>query len=171
MDSATPTDIGIFAIDPGTTSACARGVYAWNESVWEGLADGHCESWEVEGSPGVQAWEIMGEYLDWSHEIAPVRTALVFEDFVVNLGPGAASRRELLDPVRVTSACDALCWTRSGLRWAHPELQQPSDKTFATNARLRDHGLWVVGSDHRRDAVRHLVKRYSRHVKENTRTT
>jgi hypothetical protein len=159
--------VGIYALDPGTTSAVARGIFPYNESVWEGIEAGKWDSWEVNGTPGVQAWEIMGEYMDWSRGIFPIRTILVFEDFVVRLGSGAASRRELLDPVRVTSGCETLCWTRQGLRWAFPEYQPTSDMLFATNARLRAHGMWVKGSDHRRDAVRHMIKKYGEYIQKN----
>lgn len=43
-----------------------------------------------------------------------------------------------------------------------PELQMPSTAmTYATNQRLRDWGAWVVGSEHARDAVRHLCAKLS----------
>jgi hypothetical protein len=162
-------ELGIYAVDPGTTTGVARGIFPFSDSVWDGIALGRWESWDVEGTPGAQAWEIMGEFLDWQRSISPTKVALVFEDFVMALATGPGSTRRLLDPVRVTSACDALCWTRQGLRWAFPELQPPSDKGSYTNARLRAHGLWVRGSsEHRRDAIRHMVKRYSRYVRENT---
>lgn len=163
--------VAIYALDGGTTSGVARGIFpAKSESVWDGLAAGEWESWEVEGEPARQAWEIIGEYaewLGWPH-LKPMEKKgvhqhiLAFEDFVVRLGTGASSKRSLLDPVRVSSACDALCIQRDGLRWAFPQYQQPSQaKNFATNERLRKHKLWVKGSDHRRDAVRHMCLAYS----------
>lgn len=43
-----------------------------------------------------------------------------------------------------------------------PSRQQPSAAmTYATNQRLRDWGAWVVGSEHARDAVRHLCVKLS----------
>ena len=166
------TVIAIMAVDPGTVSGCARGIFESNDSVWSGLAAGEWETWDCEGSPAVQSWELMGEFLDWRNENdkangSPVTAYLVMEDFVVRLGQGAASRRELLDPVRVAAGCEALCWTRRGHRWATIEYQQPSEKSFATNARLREHGLWQRGSsDHRRDALRHLILRYSKALRK-----
>lgn len=159
--------IGVCAFDPGTTTGVARGVFEILPSVWDGLASGSVESWEVEGSPGEQAWEIMGEYLDWMRSIHPVRAILTAEGFGVRLGAGAASKSNLLDPVRVLGGCEALSWSRGGIHWVTIAHQQPSAKSFATNARLRDHGLWVVGSEHRRDAVRHLAKAYSGYIKQN----
>lgn len=172
--------VAICALDPGTTSGVARGVFdARPESVWEGLEngteDGTWESWEEEGDPAVQAWSVMSEFHDWSRKAAPydgTTLLLVFEDFVVRLGAGASSKRELLDPVRVSSACEALCWTRGGLRWAHPVYQQPSRAmSFATDKRLRAHGLWTKGSTHQRDAIRHMALAYAISTKEVARTS
>lgn len=162
--------IGIFTVDPGTTSGVARGLFERCDSAWEGVASGRWESWEVEGTPAEQAWEIMGEYADWlerlrSQEKASgdqMTIAFAIEDFTVRLGRGAASRRELLDPVRVAAGCEALSWTRGGLRWVQIQYQQPSERSIYTNDRLREHGMWVKGSEHRRDAVRHLILRYSK---------
>ena len=163
--------VAIFAVDGGTTTGVARGIFpAYADSTWEGLAAGRWESWEVEGPIAEQCWEIIGEYADWigwpeckpMDELHVKSRHLVFEDFVVRLGTGASSKRVLLDPVRVASGCDVLCKTREGLRWAFPEYQQASvAKNYATNERLRAHGMWVKGSEHRRDAVRHMCCRYA----------
>lgn len=163
--------VAICAVDGGTTTGVARGIFPrYAESAWEGLAAGKWESYEVTGEIGYQCWEIMGEFADWTdwpehkkfNEQGVKSWHLVFEDFVVRLGTGASSKRVLLDPVRVASGCDTLCIKRDGLRWAFPEYQQSNlAKNYATNARLRAHGMWVVGSDHRRDAVRHLCRRYA----------
>lgn len=163
--------VAICAVDGGTTTGAARGIFPLQaDSVWAGLAAGKWESWEVDGSPSEQAWELIGEYaewIEWPHhksmkKLGVVRYELVFEDFVVRLGPGASSKRNLLDPERVFWACDTLCLKRDGMRWAFPTRQQPSEAiNFATNERLRRHSMWVKGSEHRRDAVRHMCKRYS----------
>lgn len=158
--------IAIFALDGGTVSGCARGVFPKEpRSVWEGLEAGVWESYEVEGAPAQQAWEIIWEFSDWVGGPGYTKlpgAILVFEDFVMRLGRGASSKRSLLDPVRVCYACEALTWQRSGIRWAFPVYQQPSmAMNFATNERLRAHGMWVVGSEHRRDAVRHMAAKYA----------
>lgn len=165
--------IYICSVDPGTTSGVARGAFGIalkDVTAWEALAAGKWESWEVEGSPAEQAWEIMDEYADWLADVqrswtpgARVVPLLTCESFVVRLGRGASSQSNLLDPVRVASAMEALSWTRAGSRWAHINYQSPSDaKNYATNERLRAAGLWVKGSEHRRDAMRHLALAYSR---------
>lgn len=159
--------IAIMAVDPGTTTGVARGVFEQCASVWEGVASGPWESWEATGPPAEQAWEIMGEFFDWTQTLRKQRIlpVLAMEDFVVGLGPGAASKRELLDPVRVANACEALSISRAGMYWTRIQYQQPSERTIYTNDRLRKHGMWVKGSDHRRDAVRHMILRYSKIIK------
>lgn len=172
LDKQLHEKVAITALDPGTTSGVARGVFPLHsDSVWEGLTQGKWESYEVEGEPSQQAWEIMSEYADWTgwpehkrmKKLGVVRYELVFEDFVLRVGHGTSGRRPLLDPVRVAYACDALCLQRSGLRWAFPIWQQPNlAMNFATNERLRKHDMWVKGkADHRRDAVRHMCRRYA----------
>jgi hypothetical protein len=161
--------VAIMAVDGGTTTGVARGVFpAKPEGVWLGLEAGKWDSWEVHGSVAEQAWEIVGEFADWVG--APTFTnlpgaQLVLEDFVMYLGTGASSKRELLDPVRVAAACETLCIRRDGMHWCVPVYQSASDAmNFATNVRLRAHHLWVKGSTHRRDAVRHMATRYSKIV-------
>jgi len=168
--------VAIMFVDPGTVSGVARGIFPrCYESAWEGLRQGKWESWEVEGDPTTQAWEIVPEFAEWIDwpennymtERGVTGWYLVFEDFQVRVGTGASSRRDLLDPVRVTHACDALCVKRDGLRWAFPKLQQASlAKNFATNERLKRNKMWVVGSEHRRDAVRGMCRFYAHLIGE-----
>jgi hypothetical protein len=166
MDPANDALLAIMAVDPGTVSgvACAAierprrvaGVIT-PRSVWAALSAAEIESYEVSGLPGVQGWEIMTNLREWR---SPYRyNAMVFEEFVLQPGHGSDSR-SLLDPVRVISACDALAYMDGQMRWAQFSFQLPSAKGFATNDRLRRHGLWVRGSEHRRDAVRHICAYY-----------
>ncbi len=76
---------------------------------------------------------------------------LVVEDFQLR------QRSVDLSPVKIT-------W---GLLSLIPEeemlMQQPSEaKSYATNERLRKWGVWAVGKEHGRDAVRHLALRASK---------
>jgi len=76
---------------------------------------------------------------------------LVVEDFQLR------QRSVDLSPVKIT-------W---GLLSLIPEdemlMQQPSEaKSYATNERLRKWGVWTVGKEHGRDAVRHLALRASK---------
>jgi hypothetical protein len=160
--------LAIIGVDPGTTTGVALVVVerprmvagvATPKSVWKALSVADVESYDVTGAPALQGWEIMTTYREWRE---PYRyNAIVFEDFMLTPGHGSDTR-SLLDPVRVTWACEALCRTRAGLRWATIIMQPPSAKQFANNDRLRRHGLWVKGSsEHRRDAIRHVAAFYA----------
>jgi hypothetical protein len=160
--------IAIMGVDPGTTTGVALAILerprrvagvVTPRSVWKALSVADVESYDVAGIPSRQAWDIMEQYHEWRE---PYRyNVLVFEDFVLMAGHGSDTR-SLLDPVRVTWGCEALSYTRAGLRWATIEYRMPSAKQFATNDRLRRHGLWVRGSsEHRRDAARHVCTYYA----------
>lgn len=162
----------IMWVDPGTTSGVARGTFVpvGGGGIEEHFAFGLWETWEVTGTPGEQAWEIMGEFRDWRDDLAlryayaPSRIMLGMESFQLRLNKarGAGSSEHMLDPIRVIHACEALSYCDGGERkWTEIELQTPSQKSTITNERLRRWGLWTKGSEHRRDATRHLAIRLS----------
>src|ERR1700747_2837393 len=106
--------IAVMAVEPGTTSGVGLGILPRSRGqVWKQIEQAErIESYDVDGEPALQAWEIMAQYREWSE---PYRyRALAVEDFAIRLGPGASSRRELLDPVRVANAMEALCFTLAG---------------------------------------------------------
>lgn len=78
---------------------------------------------------------------------------LVVEDFILRTQD---KRKETLDPIRVTSSLVAVLIDRG---WdGKLVLQQPSQaKSVVTDDRLRAWKLWIVGSSHKRDAMRHAV--------------
>lgn len=162
----------IMWVDPGTTSGVARGTFVpvHGGGIEEHFAFALWETWEVEGTPGEQAWEIMGEWRDWRDDLFlqqayhPSRVIFGMESFQLRLNKarGAGSSEHMLDPIRVISACDALSYHDGGeRRWTNIEFQTPSQKSTITNDRLRRWDLWTVGSEHRRDATRHLAIRLS----------
>lgn len=155
-EHSTPVEqLAITAVDPGSTTGCARGVVTLGGSIWDALKDIRIESWEITGDVREQAWEIMGEFADWVVEQFPIRTILVCESFVLRKFTSGPS---LLDPVRIAAGMEVLALRREGGRWAEIGYQSPSDaKSFATDARLRSCEQWVRGSEHRRDAVRHVA--------------
>jgi hypothetical protein len=170
----------VMAVDPGGVTGCARGVFNWQGSVKEtiqayaggGRGDGGqlgWEAWEVEGDPRIQAWEIASEFHDWATPLLGAggwHVTLVFEDF--KLRTGLAD----LSPVEVIAGTRTLLVPRSmGLEgrlgpagWAL-EFQSAADaKQYATSPRMREWGVWSLtrGSNHKRDAIRHLCLRVSR---------
>lgn len=77
---------------------------------------------------------------------------LVVEDFILRTQD---KRKTTLDPIRVTAALVAVLRDRG---WRGKlVMQQPSQMSIATDERLRAWKLWVKGSAHKRDAMRHAV--------------
>lgn len=67
-------------------------------------------------------------------------------------------------PEEVMKFAQAKGWVAIGqVEWAigRPVYQQPSTGKRCTNQRLRDLDIWVIGSEHERDARRHLVQKVS----------
>lgn len=162
-----PDRFGVMAFDPGTTSAVARAVLTPQDTLRETMAASEdWETWEVKGPTGAQAMEIATEFVDWQFDLHMVGIPtqfiwLVSEQFQMrpSKARGAGSDPHMLDPIRVMSGVDTLMWKRDlSEQVKQIEFQMPGlAKGYATNDRLREWGAWVVGSEHRRDANRHLL--------------
>lgn len=172
--------VGVMAIDPGTTTGVAWGVYdPHEEDMASIIATGEMTGCaEFAGSEPwvaaqcVEAWRDF-ELLTRVKLGVEVHT-LVIEDFILRVGKGMSSAREGLSPVRITSLIEGLlmerhCGTAAPLGEQPWELvrelsmptivyQQPSSaKSFANRDRLERWGLWEVGARHARDAWRHVA--------------
>jgi len=168
-----PEVFGVMAVDPGTTTGVAAGLFHPAADIAGCLAEAEWEAWEVDGSPAEQAWEIMEEFKDrqtnWNmlESVGFPDIHLVVESFALRLkkAHGAGSNQRMMDPIRVTSAMHALALhsLNGELRsWCHIEYQLPAEaKRYVTNERMRRWGAWVVGSEHKRDATRHMIKKVS----------
>lgn len=170
-------------MDPGTTSGLARGVFAPGYIESGMLADvfaeskktGQVETWETEGPTAGQAWEIAEEFRDWAAGVH-IQLSVPFSDihFVTesfelrpNKARGAGSDKNMLDPIRVISGVETMFehYNSNNEREEQDdyrmEYQTPQTGTRMTSARLRAYDAWVVGSEHRRDAMRHLLQKAS----------
>jgi len=79
---------------------------------------------------------------------------VVLEDFSLRVGT-ASHKRETLSSPRIAFGVYSRLYS---LGFERVFWQSPSDALGVfTDSRLRDLGLWVVGSDHCRDAMRHLL--------------
>jgi len=167
-----PELFAIMAVDPGTTTGVVAGLFHPAADIQTCIANSEWESWEVEGTPAEQGWQIMDEFKDLQAEwnlagVALPDIHLVSESFALRLkkAHGAGSDQHMLDPVRVIESMETLALRRSeqGYRqWVRIEYQLPSEaKGYVTNERMKRWGAWVVGSEHKRDAVRHLLKKIS----------
>ena len=78
---------------------------------------------------------------------------VICESIVISIATAKKSQ-DVQSSIRQIGVADHLC-RRRGLPFA---LQPPSDKAFGTDELLRALAWWTVGSDHARDASRHLAK-------------
>ncbi len=109
---------------------------------------------EVEGDFLQQAISLAGLFRLFSVEVRDSYgiddVQLVVESFILRPGKASADPAQLM-PVRIAAALEALVSADIG-------YQTPSmAKGYATDERLREWGLWKVGSTHERDAIRHLA--------------
>jgi hypothetical protein len=155
----------IFAVDPGGTTGVAAADVEVRPTRKEALATiSRAKSIEVGGDWLEQAHTISAMMWRFAYRANVERSIplpnihFAFEDFILR------RRQEGGATGNLTS-----CWVAAGAVAAYAETgapldnvawQQPSSaKSLATDARLKDWGLWVVGSPHERDAWRHFVLR------------
>lgn len=150
---------GVYTVDPGGKTGTAKGVFLKKQTLVETFRAHTVEADEWLGDPIVQASNIAKDYLNF-RELC-VLTGISRIDLIVE----TFRLRQMavdLSPVEVTAALRA-----NLLGLDLPDLtgyQTASEaKSFATATRLKRWGLYRVGrgSDHKRDALRHLALRVS----------
>ena len=148
--------IGIFALDPGTTSGIDIGFWRVNCPVIEAMCayEGICD--DLAGPIEYQARKLSELYQEFLEVNSPVDHYLVIEKYVQRPTPHFVAD-ESLDPIKVAymtlGYLSAVFGRDMTVFW-----QMPSEAmTHATNARLRDWGAWVRGKEHGRDARRHAL--------------
>ena len=163
--------IGIFSCDPGGTTGIAWGVFdpalPFEEMLARKTRHG---SAEVVGTLNNQTRAICSLYYQFSANIPlrPHEIWFVCEDYV---NYSDVKGNEVISPAFLIGGIegyrmgryDAL--RRRGDKPMSPLIVQTASqaKGFATNQRLKDWDLWVVGSDHKRSAWQHIaffLKRY-----------
>lgn len=173
-----PDRFAIMTLDPGGTSAVATGLFRTDRgddmlrSVFErAVKKRQIRSWEVRGDSELQAWAICEQWSNFKFRcnveyfIPEKDIHFVIEDFALrelnaqlnSVEVIAGIKTLLVKKLQPKTANDNL------VRWplGRPEYQQPSTAKRVKNDRLRDLGIWVVGSEHERDARRHLVAKVS----------
>jgi hypothetical protein len=150
---------GVFTVDPGGKTGAASGVFLPQDTLAATIRAHSVNAYEFEGDSVEQAFRICEHYIDFQErckESGIDRVELVIEDF--NLRQMAVE----LSTVEVTYALKAFLFD-----WGitdEPVLQSASAaKSFGTAQRLKHWGLYRLGrgSDHKRDALRHLALRVS----------
>jgi hypothetical protein len=141
----TPTNIGVFGVDPGGTTGWA---YAKSVDVAT-LPAGECDmdmiASEMSGDENQQAYDLFRLI----KQVWPV--AVVIEDFI----PQRLNKeRHFLSPVRITAKLELLLWQDEKRWWR----QMPSlAMNTITDQHLKAIDLWLPGSPHANDAQRHVL--------------
>jgi hypothetical protein len=153
----------VMGVDPGGTTGLAACHVELRPTLRETLTEGMRmrKAIEVRGDWHAQARTIADVHNRFmytaqvDHGIGAEQCHLVFENYIPDphrIGRGATD----LTSVWVMAAAVALI----GEQASDLTYQSPSEaKGFAKNDRLRLWGLWEVGSEHKRDAMRHVARR------------
>jgi hypothetical protein len=168
-------NVGVFAVDPGGHTGLAWGIFdpghkeGFTGALRDRLLSG---STTIIGDERTQIAEMSSLWSDFYNAcvrsacLPPQNVWLVVEDFILKPGETAGGK-DATSPI-------ALIWGLEGYRMgrlyefqqhkrgpAHmPEmvLQLAGQaKTVATNARMKDWGIWVVGREHERSAWAHVA--------------
>lgn len=151
--------IGLFAMDPGTTTGLAYGI------LTIGSSDDMFKKnpFKVEQIDCVDeragARVIADKFMAFTGKCngRAERVEFVYEDFILRPGKNHNSARTGLSPVRVTALIQGMLDEHEWIEWV---AQQPADaKSRWSNPRLKAAGLWTVGLEHGRDATRHAALR------------
>jgi hypothetical protein len=156
-----PERVGVMAIDPGGTTGVACGDVELRQTLAETIAVASWGTYVFDGEPWMQGRDLVELLQEFVARFnldggALDQVYVSIEDFQLR------QRHADLVPLQVDSAF------RTAWSYACPALemrlvyQQPSDGMRVTDARLRKLGCWVVGSPHKRDAMRHLILRVNR---------
>jgi hypothetical protein len=162
-------EYGVFALDPGLSSAWAVGIVRDEGTMADRLAARQESRSSTLREPDwvVQARTISTDWMDFRLDChrRGIPAFFVCEDFI--LTRFKSSDRSGLYPVWVAAA---VVGYRNGIADAYESggfgpaapievvWQQPSQaKTHATDERLRRWGMWIKGREHERDAWRHFA--------------
>lgn len=155
--------VAIMAVDPGKVTGVAGGYFNLKRATTtkavlrRAKQKGVLSVLQIDGEPDEQAhallsmWERFEALANIEQGIALPAIHVAFESFQLR------QRDAELWPVEVKAGFLALSRGRGFRREGRYHEQTPSQAMgYATNARLRDWGVWAVGLEHGRDALRHL---------------
>lgn len=156
--------IGIFAMDPGTTTGLAYGIVSIGPSE-EMFKKNPFKVEQVDCLDEQAGARIIADkFMQFTEKCngKASHCEFVYEDFILRAGKGHSSARSGLSPVRVTALIQGMLDEHEWIQWV---AQQPADaKARWTNDRLKKSGLWTVGLEHGRDATRHAALRAVRYT-------
>ncbi len=175
----------VLAIDPGGTTGVAAGYVDLQPTRRETLATlSNAKSVEVEGNYLEQAVKLDNIFKNFVYtanveQSIPLQNIhIAIEDFVLRRRKEGGATGNLTS-CWVAAAMTGM-WSKIVIRMddgkqiteyatksENIHWQQPSEaKTLMTNERLKQYGLWVIGSEHERDAWRHFGLRVDKCMTE-----
>jgi hypothetical protein len=163
---------GIFAVDPGGSTGIAwalvdDGARTAVEAMQKRTQRG---STTVTGAPIEQAREIWKLWFAFKRQMVhvglldPDNVELIFEDFVLRAGPHAGGR-DGTAPERVAYAFEGYRWGRHDTSRRQKHLTEITWQNPSAAARFRKRQLlteadaWIVGREHERSALSHMLLR------------
>lgn len=157
----------ILGIDPGGTTGVAAGYFDLRPTRKETIGTlRNAKSAEVEGSwleQGVRLAEIINKFVytaNVENSIPLPNISVAIEDFILRRREAGGATGNLTSVWVAAAMMGAYVRTMPVNYNVRFKWQQPSSaKNLATDARLKDWGLWVKGSAHKRDAWRHIILR------------
>jgi hypothetical protein len=165
--------IGVFTEDPGTTTGLSWGTYDIDPKLdsFEIVKRGLLGTAEVNhlGAEDVSAFDIVTRWLAareiWKSEgLSQDRQFFVYEDFILYPNKHHSSARAGLSPARVHALVQGMLY--GDAVYFVPQMAATMKTKTSRNTqtgkrgehqRLKDHGLWIPASAHKRDAVGHAV--------------
>lgn len=160
-----PDKFAVMAVDPGGTTGCGTGVFRTDKgddmlvSVFaRAVKKNQISTWEEKGPSELQSRVIVAHWTDFrfrcntEYGIPLPNIHLVMEDFALRELQAELISVEIKGGVKTLLVGENGTWPLGKLQW-----QQPSQAKSVKNDRLKRLGIWVVGSEHRRDVMRHIV--------------
>lgn len=172
MGNKLAEGFGIMTVDPGKCSGAAAGIFrrsgpgdgSVRQTLRRAVRKGTINAVELESPYWEQAWELAGTWHSFKYKcnvefgIPASCILLLVENFQL--------RQMAVDlaPVEVTAGLRSVLVTPSSAGWHDPAegvlfRPMPSEAMgYATNERLKQWGVYPlsIGSEHKRDALRHL---------------
>lgn len=152
-----PDQVGVFAFDPGGTTGVGWALMDVKDTVAKTLRHADIHTLEVTGDWKEQARKLRDLWVSVEYEWVVERgldarhAHLIREDF--NLYKFRSSDKKGVYPIWISAMLEGLLDEKAMIT----AQQVVQAKRFATNARLKRWGVYVPGSEHKRDAVRHIA--------------
>jgi hypothetical protein len=165
-----PDRFAVMAVDPGGATGVACGIFDACETLEETLQLGEdLMACEVAGSTASQAWALVELFREFMAEaqlagIPRKDIHLVFEAFDLRTVVADLAPVEVIAGVRTLFEQGTGVMIVSGVVFDWRSARPGDAKKLGTSVRLGRWGLFELGrgSDHKRDALRHLALRVAR---------